>query len=121
MSNTCYATIDGVRITGLINGIKYQIMSNLADPGEGEEWAVTGIFAGERAPKGTDRLGYIRGTIPGAKTKNEKNGILYKVELQEKSVSPPPCQKALLFGGGRKSKRKTYTKKRVQKKKTRKA
>ena len=116
MSAPCYATVEDLRIGGLYTGMKYSLLSNLADPEKGMQWMATGVFEGRRQPEGTSKRGYMRGVKLNAKTQNEKRGIIYIVELQEEPLaSPPPCPTAM---GGAKRKSKTHKKKRANKKRT---
>jgi hypothetical protein len=116
MPAPCYATVEDLRIGGLYTGMKYSLLSNLADPEKGMQWMATGIFEGRHPPQATSTRGYIRAVKLNAKTQNEKRGIIYIVELQEEPLaSPPPCPTAM---GGAKRKSKTHKKKRANKKRT---
>jgi hypothetical protein len=113
MSETVHC-VEGIRIKGLPDGMKYQLMSNLDEAiGTGKGWVVVGTHPGIHAPKETATKGYVRVRKLNAKTPNEKNGTLYIVTLQGGHVWPPPCPSAM--GGGRR-KSKTYKKKRMSKK-----
>ncbi len=104
--------VEGVRIKGLPDGMKYQLMSNLEEAyGTGKGWVVSGTHNGKRAPAETATKGYVRVRKLNAKTSEEKDGVLYIVTLQDVGVFPPPCPSV---GGRRKAK--TYKKKRMSKK-----
>lgn len=106
--------VEGIRIKGLPDGMKYQLLSNLEEAyGTGKAWVVSGTHNGKRAPAETATKGYVRVRKLNAKTSEEKDGTIYIVTLQEGHVLPPPCPTAL--GGGRR-KAKTYKKKRMSKK-----
>ena len=112
MSETVHC-VEGIRIKGLPDGMKYQLMSNLDEAiGTGKGWVVVGTHPGIHAPKETATKGYVRVRKLNAKTPEEKDGTFYIVTLQDVGVFPPPCPTAM--GGRRKSK--TYKKKRTTKK-----